>query len=136
MKSALANDLERLKGLAFTRVAERRRLVEGFHGLDESARRHPDYPRLAKLYQWIFAPLSLWPVDIEGFGLAVLECVREGRELDARARLKCGFIQEPPPEPVCRMVSEYEQNVRSGSYEMLLAAEHKFDQIEKRVREN
>ena len=136
MKDTLAEDLERLKGLAFGKVAERRKLVEGFNGLGEAAKRHPDYPRLKKVYPWVFVPLSLWPVDIEGFGLRVLECVKERRELDAKARLKCQLLQPPPGEAVCRMVSEYEQNVRTGSYEILLAAEHKFAQIERQVREN
>ena len=34
------------------------------------------------------------------------------------------------------MMSEYEQNVSSGSYEMLIAAQHKFDQIERKLWEN
>ena len=38
MKDTLAEDLERLKGLAFGKVAERRKLVEGFNGLGEARR--------------------------------------------------------------------------------------------------
>src|SRR5262245_44605859 len=130
MNRTLPDDLERLKQLAFGKVADRRKFVEGFHALEESVKGHPDYPRLEKLFPWVFVPLSLWPVDIEGFGLKILECVSAGRELDDRARLKCRLLGPPPAESVCTMVSQYEQRVKAGSYEVLLAADHKFNQIE------
>lgn len=135
-ENALAADLERLKGLAFARVASRRKLVEGFHKLPERAKEHPDYARLKKLYSWAFVPLSLWPVDVEGFGLKVLESVATGRKLDEKARLKCRLFQQPPPANVCEMVSEHERSVKAGSYEILIAAQHKFDLIEKQLGEN
>jgi hypothetical protein len=136
VKTTLAGELERVNGLAFNRVVNRRKLVEEFHSLDEKAREHPDYELVKKVYGWVFVPLSLWPIDIEGLFLQMLECVSAGRELDERLRLKCRILQQAPAEEVSRMVSEYEKNVTGGSYEMLIAAQHKFDQIEQGLREN
>jgi len=132
----LAADLERLEGLAFGKVADRRRLVQEFHAVGEQAREHPDYALLKKVYGWVFVPLSLWPIDIEGLLLQMLQDAAAGRELDEKLRLKCGLLQEPPAADVIRMMSEYERNVTGGSYEMLIAAQHKFDQIEQELRAN
>jgi hypothetical protein len=133
MKKPLAGELARVNGLAFNRVVNRRKLVEGFHSLDERAREHPDYELLEKVYGWVFVPLSLWPIDVEGLLVQMLEDVAAGRELDGKLKLKCGMLQQAPGANVCGMVTEYEKSVREGSYEMLIQAQHKFDQIEREL---
>jgi hypothetical protein len=136
MRNDLRADLKRLEGLAFGRVADCRELVEKYHAVGAGAKGAPDYACLEKLYAWAFVPLSLWPVDIRGFGLHVLKCVAEGREVDAEARLKCRFLQEAPSERICRMVGEYEHSIKMGSYESLIEAQHKFDLMEWELGKN
>jgi hypothetical protein len=136
VKKTLAGDLARLNGLAFNRVVNRRKLVETFHSLDGKAKEHPDYGLLKKVYAWVFVPLSLWPIDIEGLLVQMLEHVTTGREMDEKLKLKCGMLQQPPASEVSRRLSEYEKNVSGGSYEALIEAQHKFDQIERGLREN
>jgi hypothetical protein len=116
VKRALRADLEKLKGLAFERVADRRELVEGYHGLSKAARQRPDFFWVEKIYGWAFVPLSLWPVDLRGFGLHILGAVKAGRELDDPTRAACKLFQHPPAEAVCKAVSEYEQRIKTGNY--------------------
>src|SRR5947209_4943169 len=136
MRNALAADLAKLEGMAFARVADCRELIERFHGLGqaspkstvrgakpvagEGVRAHPDYGLLQKLYEWVFVPLSLWPVDVRGLGLHVLGCIEEGRELDGGARLMGELLPEAPPRTVCDPISEYEHAVKLGNYEGLI----------------
>src|SRR5258708_16401566 len=135
-RGRLAADLKRLDALAFGKVSNCRDFVERFHALPASARKHPDYRCLEKLYAWMFVPFSSWPVDLRGFGLYVWECVADGRPLDPAARLKCGYLPDAPPEDVCRTVSEHEQSVSAGSYESLIESQHKFNSIEQELADN
>jgi hypothetical protein len=91
---------------------------------------------LEKVYGWAFVPWSLWPVDIRGLGLHVIRCLEEGRELDAGTRLMCALLPEAPSDSVCEPVSEYEHAVKSGNYEELIAAQHKFDLMERDLAKN
>src|SRR4051794_30629934 len=114
MKSQLKADLQKLEGMAFGRVAGWRGVGEKFYGLGKRAQAGPDYAWAKKLYAWAFVPLSLWPVDVRGLGLHVLQGLAEGRELDAEARLTCKLLPEAPLEITCQMVGEDEHAIKLG----------------------
>jgi hypothetical protein len=136
MKKALASDLAKANGLTFARVADCREFVQRLHGLAAAARQQSDYGLLEKIYGWVFVPWSLWPVDIRGLGLHMIGCIEAGREVDAGARLMCGLLAEAPSDTVCRPIAEYEHAVKSGNYEGLIEAQHKFDLMERELAKN
>src|SRR5437763_1330533 len=91
---------------------------------------HPDSNRLQKLYDWLFVPITLWPIDIEGLLRAALDRVASGRRLDTRMVLLVDLLPLPPSNRTQRAVSEHEHSVQHGNYESLIRARHKYDQIE------
>lgn len=157
-------DLERFSKMAFLRAADCTEVIKRFHGLSEEARverrspkskvqprlralgarrpkssqqeRHSDYELLRRVYEWVFVPMSIWPVDVRGLCLYLLGCIEDGVRVDERARLLCEYLAEVPPAEVCERVSEYEHAVKAGSYESLIRAQFKFDSMEAELREN
>jgi len=136
MKHDLRTDLERAGALAFERVCGRREFIEGFHRLSKAAKERPDEEALKKLYGWMFVPLSIWPVDVKGAGLHVLGRMARGRALTRAERLICGLLPEAPGADVCNVIAEHEHGVKAGSYEQLIAAQHKFDLIEQELAQS
>ena len=118
-------DLKRLETLAFHRKEQGTSLVRKFHALPARCQKHPDYPRLARLSRWWLTPLTLWPVDVDGFGRHILETIRKGRRLDEAARLLLDLLGEAPAEAAQQVVSKHEHAVQHGEYESLLHAPHK-----------
>src|SRR5438034_2015665 len=127
MKNSSAADLAKVDGLAFEGVAGRKEWVERYHGLEKSARSRPDHAWSERHYGWAFVPLSLWPIDLRGVALHVLDEVASGRGVDGRTKLMCSFLPQAPPEEVCEMIRDYEHAVKAGNYESLIAAQYKFD---------
>lgn len=125
MNAGLPSDLKRLETLAFHRKETGADLIRKFHALPAKCRRHPDYPRLARLSRWWLAPTTLWPVDVDGFGRLVLETIRKGRRLGAEARLLLDLLGDAPSEVTQQVVSQHEHAVQHGEYESLLHAPHK-----------
>src|SRR2546422_297039 len=66
MKSELKSDLDKLAKLAYHRFEWGGQVAREFHSLSKSARRHPDFAIVANVYQWLFVPITLWPIDLEG----------------------------------------------------------------------
>ena len=81
-RSDLGDDLKRLLGLAYHRLESSEDLVRRFHDFRRNHRADSDH--FQKLYDWLFVPLTLWPIDIEGLLRAVLDRVASGRRLDTR----------------------------------------------------
>src|SRR6185503_15412495 len=103
MQTSLRTDLEMLERSAFAHVAGCREFLERYHHLEPSARKHADYGSLEKLYGWVLVPLSLWPVDVRGLGLHVLQTLETGQRLDAPTRLMCELLPETPSMDVCQL---------------------------------
>jgi hypothetical protein len=112
------------------------RTIRAFHGMDEAAHAHPDFTLLKKVYGWVFVPMSVWPVDVRGLCLHVLECVKGGRKVDERARLAADYLEDAPSVKECEEIAEYEHGVKAGSYEQLINAQYKFDVMENELRED
>src|SRR6266699_591024 len=125
--SSLQSDLKRLGALAYHRLENSEDLVRRFHRFRRTS--HGDSSQLQKLYDWLFIPITLWPIDIEGFlrialGRAAL------RPLEKTMRLLIDLLPLPPSDRTQRAVSEHKHSVQHGNYESLIRARHKYDQIE------
>jgi len=155
MKSDLEGDLERFSRMAFLKAADCTEAIRKFHSLKSKAERtsskskvqspkskkektdeHSDFGLLKRVYEWVFVPMSIWPVDVRGLSLHLLDCVERGRRVDGRARLLCEYLSDVPPAEVCEQVAEYEHAVKAGSYESLIEAQYKFDLMERELEEN
>src|SRR5882724_11630603 len=130
-RSDLENDLKRLRGLAYHRLESSEDLVRSFHDFRRTGRAGSDH--FQKLYDWLFLPISLWPIDIEGLFRTALDRAAAGRRLDKRIVLLVDLLSSPPSDKTQRAVSEHEHSVQRGSYEPLIRARHKYDQIERHL---
>src|SRR5436190_22173504 len=136
MKEQWREDLERVERLAFSKVSNCKEFVQRFHVVPATAKRDANYQLLEKIYGWVFVPLSLWPEDLRGFGLHVMECIEGGRKVDAATRLMARLLPEAPSDVVCGPIAAYEHAVKAGNYEGLIEAQSKFDSLERELREN
>ena len=129
--SSLQGDLKRLGALAYHRLENSDDLVRKFHRFRR--RDHADLDRLRKLYSWLFVPITLWPIDIEGLCRAALDRASSGNRLDTTMILLVDLLPSTPSERTQRKVSEHEHAVQQGNYEPLIQARHKYDQIESQL---
>src|SRR5919109_1532139 len=74
--SSVQSDLKRFESLAYHRLENSKDLVRRFHRFRRS--NHADLGHLRKLYDWLFVPITLWPIDIEGLFRAVLDRAAAG----------------------------------------------------------
>jgi hypothetical protein len=126
--SDLENDLKRIRGLAYHRLESSADLVRRFHDFRETRRADSDH--FQKLYDWLFVPITLWPIDIEGLLRVALDRAEAGRRFDKKMILLIDLLPLPPSDKTQRAVSEHEHSVQHGNYEPLIRARHKYDQIE------
>jgi len=129
-RSDLEDDLKHLSGLAYHRLESSEDLIRKFRVLRRT--NHPDSNRLQKLYDWLFVPITLWPIDIEGL-LRIALGRAAVRPLDKTMRLLIDLLPLPPSSRTQRAVSEHEHSVQHGRYEPLIQARHKYDQIESQL---
>ena len=132
----LRADLKRFGKMAFVRAADCTNVIKRFHGLTKKVRKGTDFELLEEVYEWVFVPMSIWPVDVRGLCLHLLDCVESRTQVDERARLLCEYLGDAPAREVCEQVAEYEHAVKAGSYESLIEAQYKFDLMEAELREN
>jgi len=129
--SSLQGDLKRLGALAYHRLENSDELVRKFHRFRR--RDHADLDHLRKLYSWLFVPITLWPIDIEGLCRAAFDRASSGNRLDTTMILLIDLLPSTPSERTQRKVSEHEHAVQQGNYEPLIQARHKYDQIESQL---
>lgn len=127
-RSSLQSDLKRLGALAYHRLENSEDLVRRFHRFRRTGRADSDH--FEKLYDWLFVPITFWPIDIEGLLRAALDRAAASTRLDKGMILLIDLLPLPPGERTQRAVSEHEHSVQHGSYEPLIRARHKYDQIE------
>jgi hypothetical protein len=127
----LNHDLNRLRPLAYHRFESSEDLVRSFARFRRID--HPDFDRLQKLYDWLFAPITLWPFNIEGLFRAALERASAGKRLDKSIALVIDLLPPLPSERTRRAVSEHEHAVQHGKYEPLIRAGYKYHQVEQQL---
>jgi hypothetical protein len=128
--SSLQSDLKRLAALAYHRLENSKDLVEKFHRLRRADR---DSRYLQKVYDWIFIPITLWPINIERLFRAALDRAARGRRLDTTMILLIDLLPSLPSNRTQRAVSEHEHSVQRGNYERLIRARHKYDHVESQL---
>lgn len=136
MNSTLHADLERLKKLAYHRAEWSGDLLRKIHRLPRKSREHPDYGVLQILHRWLFVPVTLWPVDVNGLGHHVVDAIRKGRRLDRATVLLVELLGQPPENAVQDVVTQHERQVETGAYESLLLARHKYNFTEQELLAN
>ncbi len=129
--SSLQSDLKRLAGLAYHRLENSNDLVRKFHAFHETD--HAELEHLQRLYEWLFIPITLWPIDIEGLFRATLHRAESGKRLDRNMILLIDLLPPLPSDRTQRAVSEHEHSVQYGNYEQLIRARHKYDQVESQL---
>jgi hypothetical protein len=132
--SSLQSDLKRLAALAYHRLENSKDLVRKFHRFRRAD--HAELDHLQKLYDWLFVPITLWPIDIEGLLRAGLNRAESDKRLDETMALLIDLLPLPPSNRTQRGVSEHEHSVQQGNYESLIRARHKYDLIESQLAHN
>jgi len=127
MSSKESEDLARLDQLAFKRREKCSDVVRRFYRLPAAARRHPDFSLLERAYPWILVPYSLWPIDVHGLLQLLMDTIGAGRRVTEELLLLVDLIAELPSPTEQNAVAAHERQVRVGSYEGLISAQHKFD---------
>jgi hypothetical protein len=136
MPSPLENDLKRLDGLAFRQREIFGPLVESFHGALPKLRKHPDFPKLERVYGWVLAPRTLWPLRVDGLVVVLIKVLSSRKALHPELKLVVDFLGEPPSLKVQAVVAAQEFVVQAGNYESLVKSQHKFDEIERNLATN
>jgi hypothetical protein len=129
--SSLQSDLTRLGALAYHRLENSQDLVRKFYRFCKTD--HPDLEQLRKLYEWLFVPITLWPVDIEALFRVALSRITSGKRLERAMVLLIDLLPALPSDRTQQAVSEHEHSVQHGKYEPLIRARHKYDQIESQL---
>ena len=80
VNTTLKGDLKRLKALAYHRAELSGDLLRGLHRLSARSKGHPDHPFLETVRCWLFVPLTLWPIDVDGLGRHMLKIVKSGKQ--------------------------------------------------------
>jgi hypothetical protein len=134
MTASLRHDLDRLSHLAFRRTERAREAVREFHALRKQLRKHANYSEVQCLYQWLFVPLTLWPVDVAGLMTHMLRSMGSGANLNARTKLLLNLLGSPPDESVQNVAAAHEHLVQQGNYESLIKSQPKFEEMEQRLQ--
>lgn len=132
MKDQRKEDLARHSKLTFRRMQAGVQLIERFHALPETARRHG---ALKRAYDWLLVPLSLWPVDVIGIAGHLLDGFEAGKTPATDLVGLVNLLGDAPTEKTCGVTSQHERNVKGGNYETLIKAQHKFDFKEKLLKQ-
>lgn len=133
MDNQLQADLERHSKLAFRRMKPGAELLRLIRTLPAETQQSLVFTRI---YSWLLVPFSLWPVDIIGVASHLLALYRAGKPTHPRLTGLIELLGDPPAAETCACIGAHEHNVKGGSYETLIEAQHKFDAKEELLKEN
>jgi hypothetical protein len=136
MNTGLKTDLDRLAALAYHRLEASGDVVQKFHRRRKAFALHADFALLEKAVAWLFAPLTLWPVDFDGLVREAMACIETGRRLSGEMRLLINLLPALPDAKAQAAAMQHEHAVQHGNYESLIHAQHKFDSMEARLAGN
>ena len=133
MDFLLETDLKRLAALAYHRLDWSSAVVRKFHRRRKTLETHADFPLLKKVYEGLFVPLTLWPVDLLGLFTEALARVEKGKRLSGEMRLLINILPSLPGQAAQNATMEHEHAVQHGKYESLIRAPIKFDAMEQKL---
>lgn len=131
MSSTLKNDLKRLESLAFHRLEYSSEDIRRYHVLRRA--KNPNLPRIERLYQWMFVPISLWPFNIQNALASGLQALEKNQEIEENLCNLIELLPQIPKNDFCVAVTAHEHLVASGNYESLITAEEKFTSVQESV---
>jgi hypothetical protein len=134
MTASLQADMRKLSRLAFRRTEKARKVVREFHAVKKHIRNHANFAEIECLYQWLFVPLTLWPVDVAGLMKHVLRKMVSGSKPDDKVTLLLTLLGPPPKEAIQSVAAAHEHLVQQGNYESLIKSQPKFEEIEQKLR--
>lgn len=111
-------------------------LLKEFHACRAQLDAHLQGALLWKVYSWLLAPFSLWPIDFEGLSKYALARIRSGAELGEELALLLQVLDAPPDEKTQKVVGEFEAQVEAGNYESLIRGAGKFEELEAELAAN
>lgn len=131
MDSELRADLRRLGKLAYHRLEVSGDLVKGFRSSKTARKDQPEF--LGRLYQWLFVPITLWPIDIDGLLRQLIKALNAGTRVQKELLLLIDLLPPIPDEKARSAMMEHEHEVQHGNYGSLSRAQHKFDAAEAKL---
>jgi hypothetical protein len=136
MERVLGKDLERLKTLAFKRAERCGPLLERFHKNRSRIDSHPAASLIWRLYAWLCAPLSLWPIDFDGLTKHLFGLFETTGQVENDVLLLLDMIGNPPEDETQAAVAEFEHIVETGNYDHLVKTPVKFVENETLLKED
>jgi len=133
MDSTLETDLKRMAALAYHRLDWSEAMARKFHRRRKTLANHADFPLLEKAYEWLFVPLTLWPVDLLGLFGEALARVEKGKQLSGEMRLLIDMLPALPGQAAQNATTDHEHAVQHGEYESLIRVPVKFDAMEQKL---
>ena len=133
MRRSLKADLGKMQGYAFRRIQKCSELVRRFHALKKKINRRSDADLIWNLYDWLTAPLTLWPIDFEGLANHVLSLVKSDHSSDEQLILLLGLVGLPPGETAQKVIERFEHDIAKGRYEELVLRQEKYAELENRL---
>jgi len=132
MTFELQQDLDRLDVLAFHRRECSEPTIWNYYEV-RCEKGEAAVKELDRLYQWLFVPITLWPVNVQQVLDWCLDRIAAGKELGKEMELLLEVLPAPPDEKVCAVVARHEHDVQRGCYEELVTTTAKFDAAEKAI---
>lgn len=133
MAREISQELERLRPLAYHRLEWSGDLVRRFHEMRQAVSVSPDGRLVERVYEWIFVPVTLWPVNMHDLLAQALDRIATKRTLGARMHLLINFLGNRPGEASCSTAARHEHDVRQGQYETFIDAQAKFDETDEEL---
>ena len=136
MPRDLAADQLRLRNAALRHHQECSVLLPRFHELTAkiSANKRPEY--IWMVYDWILAPVSIWPIDFRGVAEYLLKQLEDGKRIDPSCYLLLELLGPPPEEPAQKIFAAFEHEMANGRYEKLLKQPQKYQEHETRLKDD
>ncbi len=131
----LAEDLKKLKALAYRRLEYSEDDIRRYHALLKKKGPEVMAP-LTKLHRWMLVPVTLWPIHLQPVFVACMDAIEAGKPLDEELKFLLAQLHEPLGEKACHVVAEHERLVWKGGYESLVNTAAKFDSIQKDAERN
>ena len=131
----LAEDLKKLKALAYRRLEYSEDDIRRYHALLKKKGPEVMAP-LTKLHRWMLVPVTLWPIHLQPVFVACMDAIEAGKPLDEELKFLLAQLHEPLGEQACHVVAEHERLVWKGGYESLVNTAAKFDSIQKDAERN
>jgi hypothetical protein len=127
-------DFRWLKQLAFKRFTKCQPLMDRFRTNESAINKHPNSIQVWQIYEWLLAPYSLWPIDLEGLATHLVDSIERKIKFKRDLILLLDLVGCSPDKETQKVVAAFEHLVEAGSYDQLLKKPEKFKEIEAEIK--